>query len=146
MKKIIIYLFAVILATLFVAQFAAPIAANAALITKNEMDLKSYQFNLKNLQTEGQKQSYLFDKDKDAIAKEKGPLIAVIMKVINLMSYTIGSVALVALVLSGLWLVTSHGESSQIEQGKKIFLYALVGVVFAFASFIIVTFVQSLLK
>jgi|GEM_PF-7077625 len=142
MKKIIIYFFAVILGITFATQFTAPIVANAALISiNNEAELKDYQFDLKTLRADGQQQDYLFNNKE----KQQSPLIAVIMKVINLMTYTIGSAALVVLVLSGLWLVTAHGESSQIEQGKKIFLYALVGLGFAFASFIIVTFVQSLL-
>lgn len=109
--------------------------------------LKDYEFDLsKTLQTTDQKQSWLWDSEsKENDAEEKSPLIALLMKIISIMTYTIGSAALLVLILSGLWLVTSHGESSQIEKGKKILTYAMVGLGFSFASYIIITFVQSLL-
>lgn len=109
---------------------------------KSDQPLLDYTFKLKNtLQAEGQKQEYLW-KNKET---KQSPVIALLLKIINIMIYTIGSAALVVLVVCGLWLVTSHGEQSQIEKGKKIFLYAMVGLGFALGSYIIVTFVQSLL-
>lgn len=107
---------------------------------------KDYTFDLsKTLKTgEEQKQTYLWG-EKNEGPGEKGPLVAILLRVIEIMTYVIGSLAFVIIVFSGLWLIAAHGEQSQIEKGKKILTYSIVGLIFAFASYIIITFVQSLL-
>lgn len=101
------------------------------------------KFDINILKVEGQKQDYIFsNEDPNA----QNPVVAVIFKVIDLLTKTVGMLAITTIIVSGLWLVTSHGEQSQIEQGKKIFTYAIVGVSFAFASYIIATIVQSFFK
>ncbi|MBI5152004.1 hypothetical protein HZA39_00555 [Candidatus Peregrinibacteria bacterium] len=157
MKKIIIYFFVIFLAAALMAPaqnaYAEVLGQEGAIKSgetkvegaeKTDQPLLDYTFKLEDtLKAEGQKQEYLWGKEGKGTGKS--PVIALIMKIINIMIYTIGSAALVVLVVCGLWLVTSHGEQSQIEKGKKIFLYALVGLGFALGSYIIVTFVQSLL-
>ncbi|KKQ69860.1 MAG: hypothetical protein UT33_C0021G0012 [Candidatus Peregrinibacteria bacterium GW2011_GWC2_39_14] len=100
-------------------------------------------FNVGILRAEGQQQDYLF---KEGDANRDQPVVAVIFKAIDLLTKTIGSLAVGTLILSGLWLVTSHGEQTQIDKGKKIFEYAIIGVVFAFMSYIIATLVQGFFK
>ncbi|HBB02421.1 MAG: hypothetical protein US89_C0013G0042 [Candidatus Peregrinibacteria bacterium GW2011_GWF2_38_29] len=100
-------------------------------------------FNVGILRADGQKQGYLFD---DKNPNYDRPVVAIIFTAIDLLTKTIGSLAVGTLILSGLWLVTSHGEQTQIDKGKKIFTYAIVGVVFAFMSYIIATLVQGFFK
>ncbi|MFA6550555.1 MAG: hypothetical protein WCT36_04345 [Candidatus Gracilibacteria bacterium] len=102
------------------------------------------KFNVGILRAEGQQQDYLFNPH--TANQTANPVVAVIFKAIDLLTKTIGSLAVGTLILSGLWLVTSHGEQTQIDKGKKIFTYAIVGVVFAFMSYIIATLVQGFFK
>lgn len=115
----------------------SPITPSSDAKTGTEFKSSSESFDLGILKAPGQEQKELFSET---------PVVSLLMRAIDILTMTIGSAALVILVLSGLWLVTSHGEQSQVEKGKKIFTYALVGLGFTFASYIIITFIQSLLK
>lgn len=63
---------------------------------------------------------------------------------IELLTKIIGSFALLFLITGGLILMVSHGNSQLQTKGKQMILYSLLGVIVAFGSLIIVTFVQSL--
>ncbi|MBD3157044.1 hypothetical protein GF369_04430 [Candidatus Peregrinibacteria bacterium] len=63
---------------------------------------------------------------------------------IELLTKIIGSFALLFLITGGLILMASHGNSQLQTKGKQMILYSLLGVIVAFGSLIIVTFVQSL--
>lgn len=154
MKKIII-----ILALLSVVGWFIPAQNAYAVVEGQEGAIKSgqlnvggtkpafqdYQFNLgKTLKIEDQKQTYLWGENNQGPG-QRGPLVDILLRVITIMTYVIGSLAFVIIIFSGLWLIAAHGEQSQIEKGKKILTYSIVGLIFAFASYIIITFVQSLL-
>lgn len=67
-----------------------------------------------------------------------------IIKVIELLTKIIGSFALVFVILGGMILMLSSGNEDFQRRGKEIIKYALIGLVIAFTSLLIVTFVQSL--
>ncbi len=100
---------------------------------------KSASFEVsKYLKIEGG-QTYLEDESKKA-----GALEDFIIKLIKLLTYVIGSFALLFIIVGGIVLMVSHGSSNMQQKGKQIILFAAIGLIVAFLSLIIVTFVQSL--
>lgn len=75
---------------------------------------------------------------------DSGGIANFIVKVIDLLVKLIGSVALIIFILGALLTVTSEGKEDRLEKGKTAMLYALIGLIIAFFSFIIVSFVQSI--
>ena len=67
------------------------------------------------------------------------------LKVINLMVMVIASLALIVFIIGALLTIASEGKEDRLEKGKTAMLYAIVGIIVAFMSFIIVAFVQSIL-
>ncbi|MFC1655774.1 pilin [Patescibacteria group bacterium] len=84
-------------------------------------------------------QTYLEDE-----SKKQGALEDFIIKLIKLLTYVIGSFALLFIIAGGIVLMVSHGSSNMQQKGKQIILWAAIGLIVAFLSLIIVTFVQSL--
>jgi len=74
----------------------------------------------------------------------KNGLVYFVVRLIELLTKIIGSFALLFLITGGLILMASHGNSQLQTRGKQMILYSLLGIVIAFGSLIIVTFVQSL--
>lgn len=74
----------------------------------------------------------------------KGGAIYFIIKLIELLTKIIGSFALLVFIAGGLVMMISHGNAQLQTKGKQMILYSLLGIVVAFSSLIIVTFVQSL--
>lgn len=87
------------------------------------------------LKTEGQ-----------TVSKEslQGGLGAMIVKVINQLSYVIGSFALVALIAGGFTYLTSAGQERLITKAKGIVMYAVIGLIVALSAFYITLYVQSI--
>jgi hypothetical protein len=80
------------------------------------------------------------DADKtDAI---DSPIVAGVMRIIDIMLLLIGTFAFVTLFIGGFFMLTSTEENG-IERAKTIIANSLIGLVLAFMSYFIVTFVQS---
>ncbi len=75
---------------------------------------------------------------------EQAPIEALAGTVINYALAIMGSIAVILVIIAGFMLMTAQGESTQIDKGKEIIKYAIIGLVAAFLSYIIVLFVQSL--
>jgi hypothetical protein len=71
------------------------------------------------------------------------PLIAGILRVINIMMLLIGTFAFVTLFIGGIMMVTANGEEGKIDRSKAILTQSIFGLIIAFMSYFIVTFVQS---
>lgn len=69
----------------------------------------------------------------------------ILVKAIDLLVKFIASLALIVFIVGALLTVTSEGKEDRLEKGKTAMLYAIVGLLVAGFSFIIVTFVQSVL-
>ncbi len=91
------------------------------------------------LTTDGQNQTYLESDD------ENSPIIQFILLVIKFLSQLIGTASMVLIVIGGLLMLASEGDDNRIQKGKTIILQAIIGLVLALSSYILVTFVQSLL-
>jgi hypothetical protein len=72
-------------------------------------------------------------------------VIIILLKAIDLFVKIIGSIALIVFILGAILTITSEGKEDRLEKGKTAMVYALIGLVITFFSFIIVAFVQSIL-
>ncbi len=80
-----------------------------------------------------------------AEAENVSPVGALILRVINILSLLVGTVAFVVIVIGGFLFMTSAGNDSQVDKAKNIMSQAIFGLVLAFMSYFIVTFVLSFL-
>ncbi|MFA5792650.1 MAG: hypothetical protein WC897_02135 [Candidatus Gracilibacteria bacterium] len=77
----------------------------------------------------------------DANGEVSSPLVAGIMRVINILTLLIGTFAFIALFYGGIMMMS--GEENKIDRSKEILTQSIMGLVIAFMSYFIVTFVQS---
>lgn len=64
-----------------------------------------------------------------------------IRRVINVILYVVGAIAVLMIVIGGLRYVISGGDSSQTKAAKDTILYAVIGLVVAVMAYAIVNFV-----
>lgn len=107
--------------------------------TDSPSSAKSSQFKISDYLKIDEGQTYLEEE-----AKLEGAVQTFIVKFIQLLSTVIGSFALLFIIVGGMILMVSHGSSQMQTRGKQIILYAAIGLIVAFMSLILVTFVQSL--
>jgi len=62
-------------------------------------------------------------------------------KIVNVILFLVGAVAVIMLVIGGFKYVVSGGDSNAIESAKNTILYAIIGIVVAFLAFAAVNFV-----
>ncbi|PJC36647.1 hypothetical protein CO046_04495 [Candidatus Peregrinibacteria bacterium CG_4_9_14_0_2_um_filter_53_11] len=72
------------------------------------------------------------------------PIVLVLIRIIDMFVKWVGSIALIIFMIGALLTITSEGREDRLEKGKSAMLFALIGVAIAMASFLFVTFVQSL--
>lgn len=64
-----------------------------------------------------------------------------IRRVVNILLFIIGAVAVIMIVVGGLRYVLSGGDQSATTSAKNTILYAVIGLIVAFAAYAIVNFV-----
>jgi hypothetical protein len=79
----------------------------------------------------------------NAIGPGVNPVGYYIVRLINILSLMIGSVAFLSIVIGGILLLSSGGKEQQITKGKDIIKYAIIGLVIAFSAYYITAYVQS---
>lgn len=72
-------------------------------------------------------------------------ITGVLVKAIDLMVRLVGSISLIVFIIGAVITIASGGKEDRLEFGKTTMVYSLIGLVVTFMSFIIVTFVQSVL-
>jgi len=61
----------------------------------------------------------------------QGPSVdTVIRNVVNLLSFVVGVVAVIMMIIGGLKYITSSGDTSNLSSAKNTILYAVIGLVF----------------
>lgn len=111
----------------------------------------SQKFDLNALRIEqgsgsnGISQGTSFFNRKDANGDPVSPITAFILTAIEFLTKIIGSVAFLILIVSGIWMIVTVGNETQVNKAKDMILYAIIGIAVAFGSYLIVTFVQGLL-
>ena len=73
----------------------------------------------------------------------KGGIAFFIVRVINFLALTIGSLSFVSIVIGGFLMVVSAGKEAALTKGKDVIKYALIGLVVALSAYFITAFVQS---
>jgi len=89
-------------------------------------------------------QSYLEQDSAEGAPSLKKGVVFLIISAIEVATKIIGALALLMVIIGGVVLMISSGNSQLQQKGKRIILYAILGLVIAFLSLVIVTFVQSL--
>lgn len=56
-----------------------------------------------------------------------------------------GTMVILFFVIAGFFMITSRGDENQLQKGKTIFTYAIIGAVVAFTSYIVVQFIVNIL-
>lgn len=108
--------------------------------TKTAGERQQDEFKVSEILTlPGQDKAKFMDSDG---ANGQEPIVRVIMDFIDIAILVIGSFAFLMMVVAGFMMMLSGSGSNQ-DQAKNMFVYSLVGVAAAFSSYIIVTFVQS---
>ena len=68
-----------------------------------------------------------------------------ISRIISLLARIIGTIAILLLVISGFFMITSRGDENTLQKGKTIALYTVLGVALVFTAYLIVQFVLSII-
>jgi len=82
-----------------------------------------------------------------AICKSTGNDIGtIITKVVNVLLYILGIIAVIMMIVAGIRYTTSQGDAKTVADAKNTILYAVVGIVVAFSAYAIVNWVILRLK
>jgi hypothetical protein len=69
----------------------------------------------------------------------------ILNRVLKLLTQVLGTFAILMMVIGAYYMITSQGDESQLQKGKNIFFYTIIGLLIAFMSYIAVQFVISLI-
>ena len=72
-------------------------------------------------------------------------LLDIAKNVLNLLLSIIGIIAIISMVVGGAMYMTAYGDEKRIETAKKIVTYAIIGIVVALGSLIIITQVSKII-
>lgn len=113
----------------------------------SEKNLRGQGFKLNlnalTLTSGGQKSGSAIFENKDY--KQYGPLVGTLMRVIDMLILIIGSLAMLTLIIAGIFMIANHGDEAWVTKGKTMMLYSVLGLLAAFLSFAIVNVIQSAL-
>ena len=77
------------------------------------------------------------DEVPENITEEDG----LIKRVVNILLFIIGAIAVIMLIIGGIRYTVSGGDQSQVTSAKNTILYAIVGIIVAIFAYAIVNFV-----
>jgi hypothetical protein len=77
----------------------------------------------------------------DYDSSEKGTFRSTLQKIINILLFIIGIIAVIVIVISGIQYVTSGGNAEQASKAKNGIIFAVVGIIVAVMAYAIVGFV-----
>lgn len=102
-------------------------------------------FDVNILQAPGQKSYVPTTKTSAADIQSHSGVVALLVNVISLFVKVISSISLIVFIIGALLVITSEGKEDVLEKGKSAMLYSVIGIIVALMSFVIVTFVRSVL-
>lgn len=103
--------------------------------------LKEFTFSIgKNLKLPGSQQSLSYFND----TNQYPPIVEFILTILNFATSIMGTLAVIIMILAGFVMLLSQGDQTRIDRAKDMFKYAIIGLIVAFLSYIIVISVQSL--
>ena len=69
----------------------------------------------------------------------------ILSKIINVMARLFGTFAVLMFVIGAFFMITSQGDDTQLQKGKTIVLYTVLGLIIGFSAYMIVQFVINIL-
>jgi len=66
-----------------------------------------------------------------------------LQKLIKTAMQIIGTLGIIMLMIGGIFMITAGGKDNQLQKGKNIFIFTIMGLAIAFLSYIIVNFIIS---
>lgn len=93
----------------------------------------------KNLTLDDGQQPKKYFKDQN-----NSPLVSFVLYIMDYATAIMGTIAMMLLIIAGFMMMFSQGNQQTLDKAKDIFKYAVLGLVVAFMSYIIVIFIQSL--
>ena len=69
---------------------------------------------------------------------------SIVKKVVNILLFITGALAIIMIIWSGIQYTTSSGDSGKVSKAKNTLLYSVIGLIIAFLSFAIVNWVLKL--
>ena len=79
--------------------------------------------------------------DADVDTSDKGTFRSTLQKIINILLFIIGIIAVIVIVVSGIQYATSGGNADQASRAKNGIIFAVVGIIVAVMAYAIVGFV-----
>lgn len=70
----------------------------------------------------------------------------IVVKVVNILLYILGAVAVVVIIVGGFLYVVSGGDASSVAKAKNTIMYAVIGLIVAILAYAIVNFVINAFK
>lgn len=67
-----------------------------------------------------------------------------VRNIVNILLFVVGALAVVMIIVGGLFYVTSQGDSSNITKAKNTILYAVIGLIVSVLAYAIVNWVVDL--
>ena len=74
------------------------------------------------------------------------PIQTVFLNIANALTYIVGAVSVIMIIIGGLRYVLSQGDSKAAADGKNTILYSVIGVVVAIMAYAIIQFVTASFK
>lgn len=65
-------------------------------------------------------------------------------KVVNVMLFIVGILAVIMIIFSGIRYITAHGDKGQVEGAKNTLIYAIVGLIVSIVAYALVNWVVGL--
>lgn len=97
------------------------------------------------LTSDGKQQGQAIFKNTDYDVAKYGPIVATLLRVIDILVKLIGSFAMLTLITAGLFMIANHGDEAWVTKGKGMMLYSILGILFALLSYALVNVIQSAL-
>lgn len=117
--------------TLFAAVFVA-----APLLAQAQADVDA---GLSRIGTEARLSGTGFFRSQDSV-------VTVIGKIIRLLLFVSGAIAVLFLIIGGFWYLTSAGNQEWADKGRKTIINAIIGLVIIILSYVIVNSIVNLVN
>jgi cytochrome b561 len=77
----------------------------------------------------------------EGCTKEGSGMPELFKKIIMLLSWIVGIVAVIMIIFGGFWIITANGDAQKVGKGRNTIIYAVIGLIVVLLAQIIVRFV-----
>lgn len=70
-------------------------------------------------------------------------LFVVVANVVRILMWVAGMLAVVVIIVGGIWYVTAYGDPARLKRAKEILNYAIAGLVMVILAYAVVTFIAG---